>query len=124
MKSTNRETTTHKSRTRGASLLALCLCILLSLFMTACAPSGDGGSADASADAGPGAAHTDTIKGTAIDKWQDSYLISERDNEPHPVKVRFTSIDTDPAAVQEQIDAYNVSASGQMIPALDDAQHG
>ena len=86
--------------------------------MTACAPSGDGGSADASADAGSGAAHTDTIKGTAIDKWQDSYLISERDNEPHPVKVRFTSIDTDPAAVQEQIDAYNVSASGQMIPAL------
>ena len=123
MKSTNRETTTHKSRTRGASLLALCLCILLGLFMTACAPSGDGGSADASADAGSGAAHTDRIKGTAIDKWQDSYLISERDNEPHPVKVRFTSIDTDPAAVQEQIDAYNVSASGQMIPALDDPQY-
>ena len=69
------------------------------------------------------ALNEDAIPGTGLNEWQDSYLISERDSKAHPVKVRVTSVDTDPAAVQEQIDAYNVSASGKMIPPLDDNQY-
>ncbi len=121
---------THKRNDhnrRGAVLLALCLCLLLSLAgLAACSFSGgdEAGSANAagSADTADGGT-ADTIAGVPLGTWQDSVLISERDNKAHPVQIRFTTVDTDPAEVQKQIDEYNVSAAGHSIPALNDEQY-
>lgn len=124
--------TSHKKRQtprRGASLLALCLSLLLMAgLFTACAFGGgeDGGSGSGSVEEPvplPEEPEGDAIEGIPLKTWQKSTLISERDDEPHQVKIRFTKIDTDQEKVKEQIDDYNVSASGHTIPDLDDPQY-
>lgn len=114
----------NKTDRRGARLLAVCLCLLLCMLLISCTSGGQEESAGSAGSASrEEQGQADGIQGTAIGTWQDSYMISALDNAPHPVKVRFTSVDTDPASVEEQIKAYNVSAAGHMIPALDDAQY-
>lgn len=137
--------TEQNTQKRGAKLLALCLCLIMasSMLLAGCGGGEDGpgstgtsaGSNDTNIDtgsdtssdggtddgAGSGdAAIEDEIEGIPVGTWQDSYMISERDDKPYPVKIRIKSVDTEQKDVQEQIDAYNVSASGHTIPALDD----
>lgn len=115
------------SNRRGAALLALCLCLLLAGgLLPGCSMGGDdstgvsSGIEDASGEAPAEAAE---IEGIPVGTWQGSALISERDSKAHAVEVRVTGVDTDSEEVQKQIDAYNVSASGHTIPALDDPQY-
>ena len=121
--------TTHKKafNRRGAALLAVFLCLLLCTGLLA----GCGGSDNASyyivddSDDGPTPEEEQAekaIDGVSLGKWQDSYMLSERDDKPYPVKVRFTKIDSDPKKVQEQIDEFNVSAAGYTIPSMDSSQ--
>ena len=116
---------------RGATLLALCILLALAvMLMTGCGGTDVVSGADMNSSAGAseevpdeGEAAGDEIEGLALGEWQDSYMISERDDKPYPVKVRFTQIDTDQEAVQKQIDEFNVSAAGATIPAVDDPQY-
>lgn len=51
--------------------------------------------------------------------WIDSQKEAEKDGKLHPVTYRIDSISRDAAEVKAAIDAYNLSAAGSMIGALD-----
>ena len=114
---------------RGAALLALCILLALAMMLIAgCGGDGSGAGTGSSAgapagDPDEGEAAGDEIEGLSLGEWQDSYMVSERDDKPYPVKVRFTQIDTDQEEVKKQIDAFNVSAAGSMIPVVEDPQY-
>ena len=84
---------------RGATLLALCILLALAvMLMTGCGGTDVVSGADMNSSAGDsgevpdeGEAAGDEIEGLALGEWQDSYMISERDDKPYPVKVRFTA---------------------------------
>lgn len=107
---------------RGARLLAVCLCLLLAVsFCAACGTDGDPEESFILVEQDPGSGEGQegkAIEGVPLGQWQDSCMLSERDGKPYPVQVRFTAVDRDAAEVQEQIDAYNVSAAGHTVPEL------
>ena len=88
---------------------ALLLCFAALLFAAGCSGGGP-----------------DPIEGTALGDWAGTKMICAKDEKPHDVKLRITKIESDPAVVEKEINAYNLSGYGETLstdPGADELEY-